>query len=640
MKGILFALALMLPLAAQDWPKVTPESWEAKPLANGQNPSAVVLADRYEFRRKGLERFRRVLVLNREGRRYAEYTLLGDRFRSIRGRTLLPDGREVPFTQGVDVLRKTLVKIKGQEYQAIQVLPAGMEDRCVVDLRWEEPKEETERPIHEDLGLSLTTSLSGEVPVRLVEVVVGADLLEFGWLRKFEILPGLKWKESQEKGSTIYRFEDIPPRPRDFLASNADLRMPLFHWFWSPDLPMWMQEVGFKPGVAVSTFDAYAACVFYYTLIEKGPTEIYLEKLLPLALGTPEDPERRAEEVIRRLRARIKTLAELPEPPTGKALQKGAPHHAFDRGWGNGWQINMMAFYALRKAGLNPAMVYLIDREENRLSDPTNLWQYDHAVVAITDAKGGLRYLDPGDTYSPMALRPWFQASKGLLIQPGKGRLDWKGRIVNTPMAPASENRHTWKAEVTLSDRVNYRVSYEGTGAASSDFRQRLNAHAKDPLPALKGFMGVDGFRVSGGEVPNLRDPWTPLTFSVEGSLDLEEGRRVEVAPFSFLKLPFAIPDTWPETRTTNIHFPMTCVVEAEAFLPWKPEAGALEPLENRNALGEVRWAAEPVEGGRRLKVSLSITVRSLIAATSQYGDLKAFLTWIEEARRRRIQLP
>jgi hypothetical protein len=631
------------------WPEIPAATWDLKPSDFPDQPGAVVLVDRYHFHRRSLERFRRLLVLVDSGKATTDFQLIETNVTKLEGRTVTPEGKVIPFTQGADVLKSVLVATRRESLSALKVIPPGVTGHCVVDVRWTEPIDAQERPIPDGYDLNMVVSFSTTVPVKLAEFIFDWDLADFEWVRKFEVQAGQKFREAPgPENRKIFRFEDIPARQDIPLASQGDLQLPVLNWYWFPQVRNWLTYLGFPSEKSITSGDAAACTIFYAFLVERAGVDWHLlEQLKELGEGMDSLSTReKVMGILRALRAKVKTVAELQERPTAKELKANCSA-AFKRGWGTSEQLTILGFHALKENGLPAAMVLTLDREEGRPRDPDNVWQYDNMLLALRGENGTEVFLNPGSASDPFGIPAWLQGSKALFIRPGKKRIDWRATLQSIPAVSPEENRQVWKAVITPSEETdNYDVRLEAAGNAAAGWRRQLREQqTPDALKALGPLFDRAGFRVHSASSQDLLDPWKNLAFHFTGSLEQEARRTRLISPFPFLREPFPIPRSWPGERTLTIHLPMKTDIEAEARIRWNgnpPDIGELTPVRHQNTFGKVSWSAAWEEGqdGKVLVVKLGIKVNLIVAPPALYADLKAFSGWVQEALSLAVPIP
>ncbi|HJW72732.1 MAG TPA: hypothetical protein VJ486_07715 [Geothrix sp.] len=629
------------------WPDLPQDIWQIKPSDYQDGAGAVVLQERVHFHRRSMERFRRLLVLAEPGRELAEFQLIGANVKKLEGRTVAPDGSTQAFVQNGDIVKSVLLSGKKENLDAVKVIPPGVTAHCVVDVRWSEPIDAEKRPVPEGYDYNLLLSLSGRAPVRMSELIFDEDVADIGWKKKFEVQAGQKYRQTTGEGYTSFTFEDIPARPKVPLASAADLRAPVANWFLVPQVREWLTWIGFPADKPVNALDGAAKTVFYKFLAE--PVESKRDFKLELKIigrDIEGSVKARAESLIRALRFRMKTIRELPSEPPRKSYE-ATMDAAWKRGWGTQIQICMVGFHLLRENGLDPSLVLAIDREESRLLDPNNIWQYDYVMLSVPDEKGEPVYLNPGSTFYPFGVPPWAQASQALVIYPGKAQLDWTGKILPLLPMPAESNPQKWSVVINPGgESDDYGISFQASGHAASQVRWNLfEQHAATLDKALAPLFENNGFRLRNASGTGTTDPWSDLALTVQGTLDHEGGRRRLIFPFPFLRAPFELPTHWPATRTINIHMPMKTLIDAEARLSWAgplPDPQDLTPLQNQNAFGQVTWSAEVMDGksGKEMVIKLVVKVGGLVGGSGLYPEVKAFSGWIQEALHRGVPAP
>lgn len=642
-----WAAGLVADQFSSTWPALPADAWTISASDYPDGAGAVILKETIHFHRRSMDRFRRLLILSKSGRSLAEFQLIGANVKKLEGRTVTPDGNSQPFVQNGDIVKAVLLSGKRENLDAMKVIPPGVTEHCIVDVRWTEPIDADERPVPDGYDYNLVFSLSGAAPVRVSEIIFDDSVMDFGWQKKFEVQAGQNYRQTNGNGSTTFTFTDISARPKVPLASEADLRSPVCNWFLIPQVRDWLTYLGFPRDKPVHVLDATAKTIFYKFLAEPVESKRGFKKeLKSIGQGIDGPIRERSVALIRALRGKMKTISELPSLPNRKEYEASMVA-ALKRGWGTHAQLCMVGFHLLRENGLDASLVFAIDREDNRLIDPSNIWQYDYMLLAVPDESGEPVYLNPGSTFHPVGAPPWTQASQALVIHPGKERLDWTGSILHTPASTPEASLQTWKVAISPgAESDGFQASFQATGHAASQFRVSLSdQHAASLDKGLQPLFQQNGFILRKAEGTGTGDPWGVLSLSIEGVHEHEGGRRRLILPFPFLQAPFQIPSSWPATRTIDIHLPMKTLIDAEARMKWQgapPDASELEPLVKENTIGRVVWKARMVEGqtGTELVVNLQVRVNLIAGGAGLYSDVKSLAGWIQDAVQRGIPVP
>jgi hypothetical protein len=398
---VLLAVLVCVPVLAAEptWPDIPASTWNIQASDYPGTPGAVVLLDRYLFHPKELERFRRLLILGASGRADAQLAILGDPIDKLEGRTTTPGGQVIPFSPTGDIVKFMKLKVGREELNVRKVYPPGLTDRCVVDIRWVEPNLSKTRPLPEWYGYGFSFSLSGSLPVKRVEAAFDAQVLIEEWARKFQVTATTKHRQELKEGVEWHIFEDIPARQEEILASKAEQRLPAIRWFWVPDIGHWLVRLNLLS--KTMTFTDGAACsLFFWRFNEEWePDRAALTQLRqlgasPSGLGVRE----RVVTAVQRLRSAVRTVREVSDSPKGWDREDVKLERVLRRGWGTSRQVTLLGYYMLRELSLNPSLVNAIDREENRLHDLRDLFQYDALLLSVADESGSSMFLEPGNT--------------------------------------------------------------------------------------------------------------------------------------------------------------------------------------------------------------------------------------------------
>ncbi|MBI3132321.1 MAG: hypothetical protein HYZ13_13455 [Acidobacteria bacterium] len=432
------------------------------------------------------------------------------------------------------------------------------------------------------------------------------------------------------------------------LASKADVLRPIFNWFYAPQVRDWLTYLGFPADKPVNVLEGSARTFLYeWYVVPLEKDRALKAELQTMAKATEGmEPHARARALVRALRGKVRTLAEFQDVPDRRSYEAD-PLKVLRRGWGTSYQLNHLGFLLLRESGLEVTLVSAIDREENKLMDPSNIFQYDQNLLGVKDAKGQWLYLNPGSTFEPFGVSPWLQGGRALQVIPAAKRLEWGASFTTIPLAESASNTQVWTATVTPGAEADaYSVGFEATGSMAARWKRKLH---DQQAPELKKGLGLilerGRFQLQRAEGEGALDPWSGFKVSFDGNLEHDGGRRRVVPPFPFLQSPFAIPATWPEQRTVGIHLPMACRIQAETRMAWaggELPGGGLEPLERENIFGKVSWTAalEEVQGAKVLVARLRIEIQRPLGSPMYYEQLKAFSGWVQEALGRGLPVP
>jgi hypothetical protein len=648
--SVLLSLGLAIDAKAADWSKIPENAWSKTAEDFKASKGVVLLEDQYHFQTRILRRSQRYLVLNAAGREtISKLRISNADLKRFAGRTIQATGVETPFSLGRDVMRQTLVQSAKGNVQVWEVIPPGLSDHCLIDLRWDEPIRTEGRPFPEHFGARLALALNQAYPVDRAEIWIDRNVQDVDWTYRFEVSPGQGNKREETENGRKFIFERIPEREEVPFSANVDLNRPLFLWFWAPDLSRWIAEIHDGQAPPMNFFTA-SAQTFLYEMFENEKKKSLALKRWCLSLGQslPEDKTARTEELLRRLWREVKPVGLLKETEDldSEAYAFSNWSSAVARKTASAAQLRFLYYHLLKENQVQPRLILAIDREDNRLrADIADFNQFDAIFFAMPQDSGDWRFYDPGSTWKPLGLNAWLQGSNAFVIQTGASRKEWNARLINLPAVTGRQNKIQVKVQIRPgADEDHYHLDAIYMGDPAVHLKvvhagRAADENAKD----ISSFLGRNGFQALPNTFRVKDDAFGALEFSCDGLKENGVGRRRFVQPFPFLRSPAPSPLRWPETRSLPIHFPFMVLLEAEALIPMKHsiQPDAFQPMNKRNLVGEVVWLVEPAGDEKQpaLRVRLKVEVNTLITQADRYPALKEFTSWIDEALNRQIEI-
>ena len=289
----------------------------------------------------------------------------------------------------------------------------------------------------------------------------------------------------------------------------------------------------------------------------------------------------------------------------------------------------------LDSAGLKPRLVWAANRLDGRIDMETaNPWWFDRVLVMI-DLDGERVFLDPLDRDLGFGqLAPGFESMQALLHH------KTRPEVIELPAAPAAANAR--RAEVTL-------TVGEGGGVAGTGTLSLTGHHAwldlslrdgnADPAETWRKKLesSFDGYRVGEVEVADAQDR---RTVTVTWTLDLREenvlGDETTLSPSLPVgpqAQPFTLP---PERRRTPVQLPFADLEEVDLTVTW-PEGWSIESappsLAERTPAGVAEQTVEIDEAGRKLIYRRRLEVSGVEFTNSDdYGALRNLIAVVAKA--------
>jgi transglutaminase-like putative cysteine protease len=288
----------------------------------------------------------------------------------------------------------------------------------------------------------------------------------------------------------------------------------------------------------------------------------------------------------------------------------------------------------LDSAGLKPRLVWSANRLDGRIDvEAANPWWFERVLVMV-ELDGERVFLDPLDRDLGFGqLAPGFEGMQALLFH------KTRPEVIELPAAPAAANAR--RAEVTLAVGADGGIAGSGTLSLTGHHAWvdlSLRDGDADPAEAWRRKLesSFDGYRVGEVEVADAPDR---RSVTVTWTLDLREENVLDDEATLSPSLPvgpqtqlFTLP---PERRRTPVQLPFADLEEVDLRVTW-PEGWSIEiappSMDVRTSAGvaeqqvEVDAAARTLTYRRRLEVSgIEFTnsndygaLRNLIAAAAK----------------------
>ncbi len=601
--------------------------------------------------------WKRYRVLSDAGRAIADqrigYALGGAKVRSLAGRVVYPDGREVAV--GLDDTQTRERSIPGGDdlLETFLVMP-GVSNDCVVDLWWET---EPEAPIfgwrlQQDVTI-LSTTVTWYPMLVLPEL--GSDFFE-----NLRILGEADQNSPQyvafNLNSTAFDVNAIPAR-RDLEAYRFDFGVmpPLTVLPFS--LPPNAQ--GTQLHIYYATSDDYH--VYWASLSAQLPETVsdFLDnkkKLKAFAESrwdAESDPRELAKAITIWLRDSLAAF-ELMTPGEqrnvkAKNLRKAT--RILDRRIALEQNLPVLAYGLLRALGVDVRLAKALSRGHGLFIEKAKYWQFDRTLLALptgpaANPTASLFFFDPGCRVCPFGQLPWTYENVSALISEEAQVIPVDDgseigltftRIDNEPIRSTGYSSARENAV-----RITSNLVLSGDGSARGTFEYQLNGqngsfsravYAGVSEPQIAEFLvtrfdtiwpGVD---VSEPTITNLTSPEQPLT--VSGNVETRDpllsdiaGREV-IDPSPLLRPwsnPFVLPD-----RSEPVIYPFafeqfeTAVVTLDADHEFE-----MIQLDTSVVTAVGSFHLRIAAGGSTLTLQRKITLSLPVIPAEYYQDLQA----------------
>lgn len=633
---LLAGCLLALPAAAAaPWPALPPGVWEMKADAIPGGKGAVVLLRHLRIENREDAFHVRIRICAGEGKQAAEWPPFPDDVQDLEGRVLYPDGRELPILGAQDFVSRTVVSLGSHELKATTLIPPGLTDDCLLDLRWKVRVKKRSGSVW--LKRPRAYELAGPFPVERVVLEV-ARPADFTWTFQ----PGVNQGESRTETQdfTILTLKGLPavePVPYSLHPTRSLARLKVYQVILPPSRSgrsLWdrIAEAYFKP---------------QFTSLSKGSRfEAFAEDI---SGNLPSGTQDRAIELALRLRERLRNLQTVSLENLGESTRKESlgdvPDKdldwAVERGGTSTHGILLIYKELLERAGIHPSLVFGADRDRHVFTESApDLSQIEQVVVRIQEAGRPDLFMDPAQPHlHPSLVDPGLQGTHVLEVDP----VSWTTGTLTIPVQGAETN---WRRDAYVLDlkpgEARFRV--EAAFGGLEAFQEAAGFRALDPaaqgrrlrLDLEEAFRAVT---VDEADVSHGSDLRRAIAWKAAGRVDGPAGRTWTVDPFPVTLDALAAPETWPATREEYIVLPFARVRTAQCrfTLPEGYECPDLPVFRQRNGFGTVAWQA--ALQGREVTVTLEIQATRCLGAPSEYQDFRTFLRWVREASDLRLTL-
>ena len=630
LKNLILALLLATPIFA--FPPVPAEVWAIKESNGAPACGAVIIEEKADYGNHFNTFDLRIRIYNEAGKAAANLQPFPLYTNSVTGRTVYPDGKEVPVNSLKDFGEQTL-ETHAFEGKHSMVVPPGVTADCVVDLHW----------VVGGTYLSRRTfrrGLLGSFPIRFLQVSFPIDMPMASVVLGGKSLH-MTMVPDAAAAILCYRFTDLPAwEDAPYSARSLDGWHSIF---------CFRAEFGIKnsnPADPMAYWNQVAKGHYQrvYEILKLGGA--YRKLLQELQKDLPADPLQRAQELFVRVERRIRntsrpTLEELAarKKDGAEAVIPSQDLNAIaEKGYATGDGIECLMYQVLKDSQVKPVLLYVVDREQDvfRPKVPSSS-QLERVILGVKTADGkGYGWFHAGVRFVPVGIiGAGYQGTFGLLVDPE----DWSAQLYTVPIQPSNLNLATYAYDLTLQDEADaFTVHARFAGLPEYNERSRYlawdSAQQSDLLK--KGFEASSKLlAVTRAEVQNVTDPARNVTWEVAGTNAVEPARTRDVAPFPGLAAPLWVPGLWPETRTKTILMPY-CRIQTATSTFRVPRGWTLKAqpgLKEANAWGSVEWQAVATPGpeGTRVDVTFKVDASRMAGPAEDYLAFRAFLGWVDK---------
>lgn len=642
------ALIMTLALAASaqrtgSWPAIPPEVWAMKEDKDQGILGAVVLEERVLMRPKYLEYVKRVRILSEAGKDAMEYASFPEEATAIDGRTVYRDGRSVVFNNRKDFQEKAVISSSGEETRRIRLIPPGLSGDCVVELKWREPVDPDWGPLPKSYGYMHWWRLGGPYKTLLSVIELPLELYWAQMIQYQSHKPDIETRDDAK----IYTFRNLPPMTVPPYSTEFSRDVPRFTLY----APLtYLRPYDQKPH---AEYWKAAVEMYYKPHFEKGIRKgsAYEQLKSELAKALPEEPRARAVELLHRLNGKVRntwflTKGEEAAVPRGEKLPEASNLEAAAlKEYASGAGMQLLYYHLLKDLGILPRIALVADRERWQFRFGLhNLFQFTDELIGVGPDLASTTWLDPTARFTePGYLDPSYQGTWALSVD----TKDWSAAAFQIPVPSEQTSKAVFNYRLTLEDSEDqFELDARYSGYLAQRERNRyalLEQKEQDRVLKERIEARLKGATLKHAEVRQAKNPRESVQIKVAGAIEQDAGRKRVVNPFPGMEGPIWIPDVFPDQRRIPIQIPFLRTWEATSRfrVPRGFKLGEAPGMDLGNVFGKVQWSAVSTPAGDHDEVAVTfrVTLTSHTASAGQYGYLKTFLGWVEEAHRRTVTL-
>jgi len=581
---LFFLAALLLPPTLRagnsfDWEPLTVADWRVvEDSTNGIRHAVIlfekIVADdrRMDEQKCYLTIYWRLKIFDARGRHWGDVKAPlihpEQKIEAIRGRTVLPDGREFTLAQS-HIFEKKLVSAGGRQIKQKSFSLPGVADGCIIEYsikyripqpnslwlaqkeiallrgeyRWRFPRRREKRKlVKEFFAASLSgiaappKSLSAEIQRPSPDDVAEASHKNFAdKAAVYPNTPNYVWLHDNRPISVEPRPSGEDPEELFFTIRNVPAFAKEPHSL--PEIKRRDQlRCYYGEAISVETFWGIMAGELAEQLESYGAKNKQAQKVIA-QFSRPGSEEAKIEAAYQWCQNQIKNLSYL--PGNDKTKSNDTVDKTLKRGYGTQADINYVFYHLVRAMNIDARIAFVADREKDLFIPSAQYWQFNRTLVAVPAGNGGYRFYSPGDMCLPSTQVPWFNEKERAFVIG-----DTIAQFVDVPISTAWQNRTSRAFKLQLKDDLNLagEMLELSWGHAAQKFRllaaqtgrsrrqQRLQKALADLLPNAQ----LDSVVVHN---PEAMDEPVKLSSKVKLSGNVKQsGDRLLLQPFKLLR--------------------------------------------------------------------------------------------------------
>jgi hypothetical protein len=624
--------------ASEGLPPISPEELKmtSEPLAPGA--LAIILyrqVDRDDNGKTSHEdNYIRIKILTEEGRKYGnveiQFTKEREQVAAIRGRTVKPDGSEVPFDG--KVFEKSLLKGRGVRYLAKTFTLPDVEVGSIVEYRW-------------------TYDLS-EKYIFDSHWILSQDM--FTKTARFSLKP---YKNSYVPWTLRWVWQGLPGGLQPKEGPDHVVRMDVSNF------PGFQTEDFMPPA---NELKARVDFIYQQDLLETDPDKFWknfdkkrngqlesfvgkhkaMEEAVAQIVSPNDSPDVKLRKIYDRVQQIRNKSYELRKTEQEEKRDKEKPaenvEDVWKRGYGDGVQLTWVFLGLVRAAGFEAYGCWVSDRRQYFFSPKTMQTGKLDANVVLVKLNGKDLYFDPGAEFTPFGLLTWSETGvTGLKLDKDGG--SW----IQTTLPTSSESRMERKANLKLSDNGDLEGKLTVTYTGLEAMYQRLDVRHEDEV-ARKKFLEDRLKRQVPAAVelelvnqPDWSGSETPLVAEFDVKIPgwaSNAGKRVVLAAGVFTGVEKHVFEHTNRVHPIYFEYPFEKEDDVTIELPPGWQVSSVPPAQAKDA-HVVGYNIKVENGKDALHLTRKLTVDFLMLDAKYYGALRSFFEVVRTGDEEQIVL-
>ncbi len=598
------ALNVVPEVAADDWKPVEPAHLSLKSPLVEKDADAEVLLWEVRINDAGqdlvFEHYIRIKIFTERGKEEHYKVdipfLNGTDVKDIAGRTIKADGSIVPLAKDA-VFERVIVKVGGLKIKNKSFAMPAVEPGSIIEYRWREYR-------RNQLANNLRLYFQREIPIQRVKYQIKPARLESGFA-------------TVGMSSITFNGQDVPiVKEKDGFYSVTMTNMPAFRE--EPQMPpedelkTWMllyysRDKAEPP----DRFWPKIAARFHEGTKEYMSVNGDVKKAAAAAIGDSPSPDEKIARLFELCRSKIKNASDdasgMSDKDLAKVDENKSPSDTLKRGFGSGFDINMLFAALATAAGFEARTAWLAPRNDTFFKrDVTAAYFLRDFIVAVKVGEQW-RFFDPASTYVPYGMVGWWSEGVQALLCDSK-----QPAFVSIPFSAAEKSAIRRTAKLTLDGEGtlegDIKIEYTGHYA----FQYKENNDDESPTEREKILYESVKERMSTAELANIRienvtDAVQPFVYQFHIRVPeyaQRTGKRLFLQPAFFQKGVGALFQTSNRKHPIYFDFPWSEEDRVEIALP---EGYTLDSADspgpfNVERVGQYNVRIRTLDGGRAIQ--------------------------------------